>query len=387
MVGSINLKCTVSEKHSEDLCPEECGVPEEDQILGPSARGDGGIVETIRFCFYECQPLGGKKAPVASECIAFDGAEARLLTDNEGNPKDPAVVEAEAGRVSKMAKANRSSALLASKAKIDPAAAGVLARTMQRQAAFEGMAAGNEATATRDMEVAHAESLNGRLKAAIEARKSGGAMDPFQAMADIAKAKVGAEDNAKVAGEALQEAIASLQEGRKVAWNSAVATGQAAMAAVKAEQVAADAKKAAKKAAKVNQVEERMKAAAKKAAAPYHLSMLRSEEQVAIYTEKAEKYAADAENMKNQANALAAEANAAKAKGDMGLANTKIEEAKEMMARAKEGAKTAKQFFATADQINMDLPKFSAAATAAAIQAAYNEQPAWHGTRPGTDMR
>lgn len=390
VVGGVALKCATSGKHSSDLCPEECSVPEDDQILEPTAKDDDGIVQTIRFCFYECQPLAGKKAPLESECVAFEPGELQLHTDSVGNPRDPAAVEvarASAKAKAKASQTSRTASLVAAKSKIDPDAANILARKMQRQAGFEAMMAGNEATATRNMEVAKADALNGRLKTAIEQAKGGGTTDPYQAMSDIASAKLRTEDEAKVAGEALQEAISSLQAGRLEAWKSAVTTGQAAVREAKNQEDAKAAEAAAKKAAAVNHVEERMKAAAAKAAEPYHLGMLRAQEQVGMYTSKAEGHAAEAVDYENKAKALQAAAQAAQDSGDMGLANTKIEEAKEMMDRAKEMAKTAKQFFATADQINMDLPKFSAAATAAAVAAAYAEQPAWHGTVFGHDKR
>merc|ERR550514_2501200 len=140
-------------------------------------------------------------------------------------------------------------------------------------------------------------------------------------------------------------------------------------------------------AASVAATEAKMAEAAAKAAEPYHLSMLRSQESVQDYTARAEKAASEAVAWEAKSKALTAEANAEKQKGKMEFAEEKIAEAKLWMKRAKEYAAQAKHFFATADQVNRDIPKFQAAARAAAVRAAYDQQPAWQGTRYGTNQR
>lgn len=398
VVDGVRLKCGPSEKHSADMCPEECMTRDGDQILGPSAAAGGGGLQYIRFCFYECRPLSGARSPVASECIDLDDEEVRMVTaDGSGDPRDPAVVLAAAPR-----RGNRTAALLTSSrtmaaaaagaaeaaaAAADPRTAKILGRDMKAQAETESQKAREEAAASREFEANKAAKLNAHLKAEVAARKAGGSINPYAAMTDIHKAMQGAEEQARQAGQSLQDALESLQQGRAKAWAAAVSEGQTSMQSVKDEAVAAKAAYDAKHASGVTDVEKQMAEAAGKAAAPYHLSMLRSEQSVKDYTARAEKSASSAVAFEKKAKSLQAKAQGLKNKGKDGAAKAAIEEAQEWMQKAKVSAKQAKFFFATAEQVNKDIPKFSAAAQAAAIRAAYDAQPAWQGTAYGTSMR
>merc|ERR1719506_3570227 len=101
----------------------------------------------------------------------------------------------------------------------------------------------------------------------------------------------------------------------------------------------------------VNKVELKAIAAAAKAAEPYHLGMLRA-----------------------QATDLANKANAAP---DKASASALYDEAKAKAAEAAKYAENAKSMFATADQMNQDIPKYQGAAQAAAAKAAFDSMPAW----------
>merc|ERR1719172_167063 len=145
-------------------------------------------------------------------------------------------------------------------------------------------------------------------------------------MMDIHGAMQRAEEQARQAGEAMQEAIQGLHDGRKKAWKAAVGTGQAAMQGVAGEyQAWVDAKTFHKKFT-ANEVEEKMAAASAAAAEPYALSLKRSQEAVGKYTAQAEKAAADAVTSEKKAKALQRDAEAAQAKDNTELAEQKIEE-------------------------------------------------------------
>lgn len=394
---SVNVKCSPSDSHNADICPlDECQTQESDRVLGPSAAGGGGAVDYMRYCFYECKPLAGVRSPIFSQCVDLDDSDVRIVTANGADAKDPAVAVIAAVAA---AARNRTSSLLASRTRvrIDPREAEVLVRNMKRQAETQAAAAKSEASEGREVEVSKAQELSSRLKARIAARKMGEPESPSMAMADIHEGMLDAEEQAQQAAQSMQDAIQSLHAGRQKAWDAAVGAGQAAMMGVKNEfQAWVDHKNwvacrldgsCQEGADSVAATEKKMAEAAAKAAEPYHLSMLRSQESVQTYTAKAEKAASEAVAWEAKSKALTVAANADKQKGKIEFAEEKIAEAKLWMKRAKEFAAQAKHFFATADQVNKDIPKFQAAAQAAAVRAAYDQQPAWQGTRYGTNMR
>ena len=62
--------------------------------------------------------------------------------------------------------------------------------------------------------------------------------------------------------------------------------------------------------------------------------------------------------------------------------NKKLAEAKDAWKRGQEFASQAKQHFATAADVNKDIPTYVGAAQAAAARAAYDANPAWQPPPP-----
>jgi len=375
----VSIKCAPSDQHAADMCPENCNVDEDDKLLPTS----DGSLQYVRFCFQECKPFQGATSPKASECVGLDTQDLQLVVDENGNARDPAVaMVAEANRIAQTAaaaKSKRATAALASKAavqRIDPAAVKVFATNMNRQADVEGAAARLQAQDSRDTEVDEATALNKRLKGEIHIKRTGIRMG-MAGLNDIHNAMLNAEEEAQVAAEAAQSAISSVHEGKKQAWQTAVGEGQASVASVKAQADAKAKADAAKWALVVNNVEMKMLAAAEKAARPYHLSMLRAQQTVADYTKEAKSQASEAIKRETAAKNLESSARKAQAAGAMAKAEGLIGSAQSAMKDAKRMAAQARQMFASADEINKSIPKYAAAAQAAAARAAYDMQPAW----------
>merc|ERR550537_1575211 len=193
-------------------------------------------------------------------------------------------------------------------------------------------------------------------------------------IADILADKAKAEEFAQEAGIQAGQAEKSLIEGRKQALEGGVKAGKSAMEAVKAADV-----KSAEDLAKfrerfVNTPELKALAAAAKAAEPFHLSMTRAQNTVAQYTAKANADMAQAKSLQAEAAGLVAKANAAASKGD---AQALYDQAKAKAQEASEFAANAQNAFKTADQMNLDMPKYVGAAQSAAAKAAFDAMPAW----------
>lgn len=369
----VQIKCAPSDSHSSDMCTEECLASDTDKIL-PSTDG---TLQYMRFCFYECKPFQGLSSPLASECLDLDNEDIKLVIDADGNAQDPAVAFAAAAQREAH---NRTVALMTAKAaqKADPEAVKVLANNMKRQATNEGAAARAEAEASRVVEAGHAEDLNTRLKQQVSNQKAGLSVG-FQGLSDIHQAMINAEKEAAKAAEAAQVALSSVHAGKKQAWEVAMGEGQKSVIGVKAAADAKAAKDAAKYAVVVNRVEVKMAEAAAKAANPYFLSMLRAQESVKDYTVRATKNAAQAVAREKEARSLEKAARKLQSQGKMAVAEGKIASAQELMKSAQDLAKQARQLFASADAINKSVPKYAAAAQAAAARAAFEAAPHWPG--------
>merc|ERR1719247_2216860 len=176
-----------------------------------------------------------------------------------------------------------------------------------------------------------------QVKKAQEIKNAAEAPDPLEAirsiLANTKKAKEAAQNAQMEAGDA----EAAVLKARKSALEGGIASGKSAMEEVKAAGLKATHDLAEFRDKMVNKQELKAIGAAAKASEPWMLDMLRAQKTVADYTSNAQ-------------------ANAGKA------ASLQAE---------------AKSLFATADELNKEMPKYQGAAQAAAAKAAFDSMPAW----------
>jgi len=207
------------------------------------------------------------------------------------------------------------------------------------------------------------------IKATADA--GGGALEELKAIQESTRlAEKAAQEASKSAGDA-EEAVL---KARKMALEGGVQAGKEAMEQVKKADLKTTADLAAFRDKLVNKVELKAIAAAAKAAEPYHLGMLRAQDTVNRYTSQAQADMGKAKGLQAEATDLANQANAAP---DKASASALYDEAKSKAAEAAKYAENAKSMFATADQMNQDIPKYQGAAQAAAAKAAFDSMPAW----------
>lgn len=380
----VTIQCAPSSKHDASLCPSQCRTDEDDQVL-PTVQGD--VVDYFRFCYFECKPAGGPMTPVDEQCTSLDQEDVEQLVDKKsGNPRDPAVLLLRRGPPPQMAPHGPSppqASLLKMKtaaagtitqrvsedpAAVDPEAAKLQATQGMKQAAYEGHEARMTAKTVRQGQEERAERISNNL----------GAPNPYASVADIHAAMLESMKSAGAAGEAAQEAEAAVEEARAGDWSASIEEGTAAMSAVKGQSDAKDAANAAYLKKITNTAQIKAAEAAAKASEPYFLSMLRAQQTVKDYTAKAGANAGKAQALEKKAKGLEKKANEQNAAGDQATADKTIAYAKEVMAEAQNYAKQAKQMFAVAEEINKGIPKYQAAAQAAAARAAWASNPAWN---------
>lgn len=379
-VAGVKVKCSPSTTHSVDQCSNECRPSQDDQIL---KTGGDTTLDYQRFCFYECKPADGPWSPKGTACLSLDEKDLSILGDRDGNAADPALIYRPA----------KTTALVA-RAPADPVKASQEKAKLEglkgwRQAALKAAGARAQASYGRAAEEQYASDLAGKLKAMGIIKKSnipGGAneMAFYGAVQDIHSAMMATGVAARGAAEAAQRAVAAVRLARKRSWDAALDEGKASMEAVKAEAVA-KAKKDADMAARLqNDNQIKAAAAAAKASEPYFISMLRAQQEGKNYRARGEQNAAEARDDDAQAKKLAAKANALNAGGKSTEAQNVIMEARKVALAGQALAKQARQMFATAKEIDLSIPKYQAAAQAAAARAAFESNPEWN---PGANTR
>lgn len=198
----------------------------------------------------------------------------------------------------------------------------------------------------------------------------------------IREAMLGAQEAAREAEAAAAEGEKAVEAAREQTWQAAITEGQRAMQRV-VDEAQAKAKAEAKRLERLTNTNEiKASQAAAKASEPYFTSMLRAQRTVQDYRAKGTENAALANKLEAEARDLEKEANEEKQAGDVAGANAKIANAREVMEQAQEYGKQAAQNFAVAEDVGKSLPKYQAAAQAAAAKAAYDANPAWQPPPP-----
>jgi len=347
--NGVHVACAPDSSHQ---CSDQCSTSPGDGVL----RAAGDVMDYARFCFFECKPAKGWDAHLASACVSLSKDDRRALStvhERSGNAVDPAVLKRSG---------LRPAAFLQLKENDHP--------TIEQTTAV--------AESTRDQAAdtrAVAKDLRGKQVAkAEEIKAAASAPDPLEAIRSIL-------DNTKRAKKAAQEAQmeagdaeAAVIKARKSALEGGIQAGKSAMEEVKAAGLKATHDLAEFRDKLVNKQELKAIAAASKASEPWMLDMLRAQKTVADYTANAQSNAAKAASLQAEAKSLADQANAA---GDPNAAKVLYAQAQGKASEAKETAERAKSLFATADELNKEMPKYQGAAQAAAAKAAFDSMPAW----------
>lgn len=356
VVAGVSITCAPSKTHG-DACTDQCRTSQGDVVL--SAAGD--TMDQARFCFFECKPAQGYHAKVGSACMALDPREQQVLTDHSGNAMDPAILAA-------------------------PVEAPTFLQVRREPGSAQDHPVYGETTAMADAAEAQAGATQGDMKglrsgevAKMPEPPAAGKADDLSSVRDILNDAKQSAEYAQEAGIEAGKAEAAVIEGRKQALEGGVKAGKDAMEAVKTADIGAAKDLAKFRERFLNKPEIKAMAAATKAAAPYHLAMTRAQNTVAQYAAKAQSDMAQAKSLQAEALDLANKANAAASKTD---ARAYYEQAQAKAAEAAEYAANADNSFKTADQMNLDMPKFAGAAQAAAAKAAFDSMPAWQPAPP-----
>lgn len=377
------VKCSPSGGHSADMCGLQCSPSKEDKVLQEE------VVDLERFCFFECKPAAGLKAPVNSQCVAFTEDEAARTIDAAGNPVDPAflysaplanqppssffngapIYSAAGASANLLSKGTRISKgrgpeVSTEKAKVE-------ALKGKASSEVEGKGASLEAARLREMEHVKQTELNAALK---ESGDGVVVLDPFAAIQDLSAAANNARVSAEKAAITAGQAVKSYDVGRRKMWK--LALSEAGKEVLRWKKFAED--KAARELAAMYKPTWQSKAIAKaqKASQPYIEAMLAAQASVKLYNQKGYAMANSASSLWNEAQGDAAKANALPkaTTADMNMANSDMLDAREKAKEAQNMAMEARQYFATAAEVRKGIPQFqySAQKAAAAAVAAMN---------------
>lgn len=86
----VHIKCIPSDEHGPEVCGEQCEPEDNDIVLGTSTQA--AMLDSLRFCFFECTPADGVFARPQSQCVALEEDEVSHVVDAKGNAMDPALV-------------------------------------------------------------------------------------------------------------------------------------------------------------------------------------------------------------------------------------------------------------------------------------------------------
>jgi len=358
------------------MCSAQCSPEKGDRVLQDE------VVDAERFCFFECKPAAGPKAPVKSQCVGFSENEAAQTIDTAGNPIDPAFLYA-AATLSNQPPASffrngpsaASSNLLSTHSKVtngvepddvDVKAAEKAAKTGKINAEAETKDAKLEAARLREMEHKKQEELHTALKASGDGVVT---MDPFAAIQDLNAAAIHARVNAEEAAVIASKAVKYYDAGRRKIWK--LALSESGKEVTKWKVDAETSAKALYDSMFKPTWQSKAIKKAQEASKPYIESMLRAQESVKLYNEKGFAMANSASALWKEAQADAAAANklprstiaeANMAQSDMLDARNKAKEAQQM-------AMESRQYFATAADVRKGIPQFQYSAQKAAAQA------------------
>lgn len=378
------IKCSPSVQHSSDMCGAQCSPDKEDTVLKDA------VVDFERFCFFECRPAAGPKAPEKSQCVAFNEAEAAKISDKDGNPMDPAFLYgmdklklSNQRPVMKGALLSSASRLAAAPAgapagagpagaepggpdAVDPKAAKTAALKGRASAEKEGKDASKEAAALREMEHAKQQELNTALKASGNGVVT---LDPFAAIQDLSVAAVKARVDAEKASLIAAQAVSAYDKGRQKVWK--LALGEAGKEVLRWKKHAEDKAKSEWEARIAPTWQSRALKAAQKASKPYIEGLLRAQDSVKLYNGKGFATAQAASSLWKTSQFEADKANKLPRNtiAQQNLAQSDMLDAREKAKEAQSMALESRQFFATAAEVRKGIPQYQFNAQKAAAQA------------------
>jgi len=376
------------------MCGAQCSPDKDDKVL------QDAVVDFERFCFFECKPAAGPKAPEKSQCVAFSEQESAQIIDPAGNPIDPAflygsaplsnqppanffrngpgVYSAAAASANLLSKGSRlmhgAAPAAAPDAGSDPKSPDSVDKGEAKKAAIKGKAnaeaegadARLEAARLREMEHLKQKELHSALK---ESGNGVVVMDPFAAIQDLNAAAINARVSAEQAAVVASKAVNFYDQGRRKIWK--LALSEAGKEVLRWKKFAENKAKTEYEARFKPTWQSKAIKKAQEASKPYIEGLLRAQESVKLYNEKGFAMASSASNLWKAAQADAAAANALPrstiaeanvAQSDMLDARNKAKEAQQM-------ALEARQYFATAASVRKGIPVFQYNAQKAAAQA------------------
>jgi len=374
------IKCSPSVQHSSDMCGAQCSPDKEDTVLKDA------VVDFERFCFFECRPAAGPKAPEKSQCVAFNELEAAKISDKDGNPMDPAFLYG----MDKLKLSNQrpvmKGALLSSASRlvaagpapaaagpppgspdaVDPKKAKVAALKGKASSEKEGKDASKEAAALREMEHAKQQELNAALKASGNGVVT---LDPFAAISDLSTAAINARVDAEKASMMASKAVLAYSSGRQKTWK--LALGEAGKEVLRWKKHAEDKAKSEWAARIAPTWQSRALKAAQKASKPYIDGLLRAQDSVKLYNGKgfATAQAASALWKTSQFEADKANKLPRNTIAQNNLAQSDMLDAREKAKEAQNMALESRQFFATAAEVRKGIPQYQYNAQKAAALA------------------
>jgi hypothetical protein len=370
------VKCTSSDSHNTDLCGDQCSPPKHDKVFKDE------VVDSERYCFFECKPAAGGNAPESSQCIALTEKEAEKVVDPDGNPIDPAFLyspaiqrppasffRGDAGASANLLSTN------ASLAKAYPGNPDEVDKKAAKKTALKGRAAATKlaadarksAASLRKLEHSKQEELNKALKLSGDGTV---VLDSMASIEDLHNAMLAAKGAAAEASISAAKAVDAYDMGRQKIWK--ISLSEAGKEVMRWKKFAED--KAAKelKARFAPTWASKVAKKAQKAAQPYIEAMLRAQESVKMFNTKGFDTAQKARALWAASQNAAAAANKMprKTMRETNAAKSAMYDARETGKQAQDMGKEAQQYFKTAGEVRKTIPQFQYSAQKAANAAA-----------------
>jgi len=373
------VKCSQSSQHSSDMCGAQCSPDKEDHVM------QDAVVDLERFCFFECKPAAGPKAPETSQCVAFTEKEAARIVDPAGNPIDPAFLYgatlssqppasffhgASANLLSKASRVTNGAPSAAAEPgspdAVDKKGAKKTALKGKASSEAEGEDARKEAARLRQMEHEKQKELNAALK---ESGNGVVTLDPFAAIQDLNSAAIQARVSAEKASIVAAKAVQAYDKGRQKIWK--LALGEAGKEVLRWKKYAEDKAKKEYEARFAPTWQSRAVKAAQKASKPYIEGLLRAQASVKLYNDKGFSTANSASQLWKQAQFESDNANKLPRNtiAQNNVAQSDMLDAREKAKEAQTMALESRQFFATAAEVRKGIPQYQYNAQKAAAQA------------------
>jgi len=351
------VKCAPSTQHNADMCGVQCSPNKDDKVLKDQ------IVDSERFCFFQCKPAAGAKAPPTSQCVGFSEQEAARTINEAGNPTDPAFLYA----VTPLLSNNRPLLNLNSKSlRVSPKKAKVAALKGRASSEAEGEDARLEAARLRQMEHLKQKELHAALK---ESGNGVVTLDPFAAIQDLNAAAIGARMSAEKAAVTASMAVKAYDEGRQKIWK--LSLSEAGKEVLRWQKFAENKAKTEYEARFKPTWQSKAMEKAQEASAPYISGMLRAQESVKLYNGKGFATANAASALWKESQLEAANTNRLPRNNvaEMNTAQANMLDAREKAKQAQGMTMEAKQYFATAAEVRKTVPVYQYNAQKAAAQA------------------